>query len=378
MTKNEESFLEECIQSALPFCDELIVVDTGSTDATIDIAARYTDKIFHTRIDDDFSGPRNVALDHVRTPWVLYLDADERLSQATGPALTAVLGAAGAHVEALSTLRYNFISSGSFYADNVVRIFRNREHIRYRNRVAESVVPAVTEAGSEITRSATVINHIGNWRSPAVRRMKSDWYVELLTARLAEDPGSSELRWRLALTLKKVGRMAEADELSYEALELSPDSADAQSARAHVLRMLDQPGEALELYRRVVASSPDNAQAWNMVGIAELSIGNLPSARKALEHARLLDERLTHTLINQGLVAQAAGEYHAAVELYESAARENPAFLDEHWLGVLEADPFQHLANDSVMRFAGLAYHLAYCRWKLDRAADPARLGVGE
>lgn len=77
IVKNEEKYLDRCLKSAAHMVDEIVVVDTGSTDRTIEIASRYGAKIFHFEWIDDFAAARNYSLEHVTGDWVLVLDADQ-------------------------------------------------------------------------------------------------------------------------------------------------------------------------------------------------------------------------------------------------------------------------------------------------------------
>jgi len=78
IVKNEESCLAKCLESVKDF-DEIIIVDTGSTDKTKEIAKKYTDKIYDFEWCDDFSKARNFALEHCTGDWILSIDADEEL-----------------------------------------------------------------------------------------------------------------------------------------------------------------------------------------------------------------------------------------------------------------------------------------------------------
>jgi len=80
IVKNEEKFLEQCLNSIKDLVDEIIIVDTGSTDKTKEIAARFTDKIFDFKWCDDFAAARNESLKHATGDWILVLDADETIS----------------------------------------------------------------------------------------------------------------------------------------------------------------------------------------------------------------------------------------------------------------------------------------------------------
>lgn len=77
ITKNEEKTLERCLQSVKDIVDEIVVVDTGSTDKTVGIAKKYTDKVFNFKWIDDFSAARNYSFDQCTGDFILWLDADD-------------------------------------------------------------------------------------------------------------------------------------------------------------------------------------------------------------------------------------------------------------------------------------------------------------
>lgn len=81
IVKNEERFLPGCLESVKGLVDEIVIVDTGSTDGTKKIAESCRAKIIDFKWCDDFSAARNESLRHVTGDWVLYLDADERLDK---------------------------------------------------------------------------------------------------------------------------------------------------------------------------------------------------------------------------------------------------------------------------------------------------------
>lgn len=77
IVKDEEEMIAACLQSVSSIVDDIVIVDTGSTDGTISIAQQFTDRIYHFRWRDHFAEARNYALDQVQGDWVLWLDADE-------------------------------------------------------------------------------------------------------------------------------------------------------------------------------------------------------------------------------------------------------------------------------------------------------------
>ncbi|MBI2443367.1 MAG: glycosyltransferase family 2 protein [Candidatus Levybacteria bacterium] len=79
ITKNEESMIEDAIRS-VSFCDEIIIIDNGSTDRTVPIARKHKAQVYEYA-SDDFSKSRNMGLRKAKGDWVLYIDADERVTK---------------------------------------------------------------------------------------------------------------------------------------------------------------------------------------------------------------------------------------------------------------------------------------------------------
>lgn len=79
IAKNEDNHIEECLKRLRPCKFEVVVVDTGSVDRTIEIAQKYTDKVFHFAWCEDFSAARNFSIQQASNDWVLVIDCDEYL-----------------------------------------------------------------------------------------------------------------------------------------------------------------------------------------------------------------------------------------------------------------------------------------------------------
>ncbi|RKY56250.1 MAG: glycosyltransferase, partial [Candidatus Neomarinimicrobiota bacterium] len=79
IVRNEAAYLEECLRSIQSVSDQIVIVDTGSTDSTLEIARKYKADIYHFDWVDDFAAARNESLKYAKGNWVLCIDADERL-----------------------------------------------------------------------------------------------------------------------------------------------------------------------------------------------------------------------------------------------------------------------------------------------------------
>ncbi len=126
ITFNEEANIERCLRS-LVFCDEIIVVDSGSTDRTREIATRFTDKVF-TQEWTGFAGQKNIAVQKASHPWVLSLDADEVATEALQKEIKELFVGGSPAVAAYSiprkTIHFGrWIRHGGWYPNRLVRLF---------------------------------------------------------------------------------------------------------------------------------------------------------------------------------------------------------------------------------------------------------------
>lgn len=124
IAKNEEKMLAKCLDS-LAFCDQVIVVDTGSTDATIEIATKKHANVYSI-IEDDFSKIREFAASKVRTGWLVYVDADERVSKELAGEITKVVTKDDKGLGAYRVVRQNYYLGNHHWPqkERLERVFR--------------------------------------------------------------------------------------------------------------------------------------------------------------------------------------------------------------------------------------------------------------
>ncbi len=299
IARDEERFLEGCLASARPYVDEMVVVDTGSSDGTVPLARSLGAQVDHFAWCDDFAAARNHALQLARGDWILCLDADERLHVAPGRHLRELLPQR--HQALLILLR----SHPEWTASWVCRLFRNRPELRYRGRIHETVLPSLARligeagGGSEHAVRAglpgehrVMIEHAAY--HPETVTGKRQRNLPLLEAELAARPERAIIRYDLALIYEQQGRERQAFDLVCEGI----------AGLGQELGTIDQV--AAFLYLCAARLNPGQAQRLCREGVERFPASLL--LRLALGELLLCDEQ----------PEEARAQLQAAVELVES------------------------------------------------------------
>ncbi|MFH1687362.1 MAG: tetratricopeptide repeat protein, partial [bacterium] len=208
MVKNEEELLPGCLDSIRDWVDEIIVVDTGSTDKTIEIAESYGAKIFHQPWEGNFSKHRNHTIELATCDWIFIIDADERFEPDHVDSLLKAVNS-GDH-EIISVNVYNLYGSVNhkLTAVNSMRFFKRNMNLRYEGIVHNSLrIPD----GARISRAPFVMQHLGYDLSPEKMQAKFDRSHALLLKQVEENPDYAYAWFNLAQLYR--GRVAEDVEL---------------------------------------------------------------------------------------------------------------------------------------------------------------------
>jgi glycosyltransferase involved in cell wall biosynthesis/predicted Zn-dependent protease len=378
IAKDEEANLPACLESAAGLFDEIIVVDTGSTDRTKEIAAGFGARVVDFAWCDDFSAARNESLKHASGDWVFWLDADDRLDEENRHKLRSLFESLGDELAAYLMKCHCLadLATGSSSVVDHARLFRRHPQVRWEYRVHEQIVPAVQRRGGELRRSDVVIRHTGYVR-PEHRQAKNERYLRLLEREDAERPDDSVTLFNLGWTRQKMGRMAESVGPLRRSLELAARGSSIVP-KLHVLLAraylhLGRPREAVEVCRAGWARCPGDAELLFQEALALHDAGDPAGAETRLRQllalpsggegvgavdAGLRDYKARHHL---ALALRAQGKSAEAETLWRQVLAEQPGF-DAGWVALADL-------------------YLAGGRWdELERlvqrlAADPGRAG---
>jgi tetratricopeptide (TPR) repeat protein len=185
IVKNEEQFLGGCLASLQGVVDEIVIVDTGSTDRSREIGESAGARLYDFLWTGDFSEARNRALDLSNGQWILYIDADERVRAESVSNLRAELS--DPRHDGYAVLLHPRPGHTPYWA---LRLFRSDPSVRFRGLIHEDIWPALSEfsagRGGRIGRSAMVLDHEGYEGN---REAKNARNLPLLVESLRQNPG---------------------------------------------------------------------------------------------------------------------------------------------------------------------------------------------
>lgn len=371
IVKNEEKNLAQCLQSVRGLADEVVIVDTGSTDQTKRIAAQFTDKIFDFLWIDDFAAARNEALRYATEDWVLVLDADEVIAKEDHSAIKEAIN--NWDISGYQVLTRNYTNSTAMtgwqpcspadsYAQSYagwfpslkVRLFQRKEGVQFEGRIHEMVDSSITPNGGRLTVLPIPVHHYAEEsKDPA----KVQRYLELSRKKVAENPANAKACFELGILYKEAGQYADAekafsDSLALDASHLAPRlnlaivqqkqqkyaaaienyqiilgkeniiSPEAHYGLGFCYFQQNQLEKALTHFQQAVKYNPSFVDAFINLGAVWERLGGFQEGIDALQDAIALSPRNARAYYNMGVIfektgnlAQAAQNYQKAIEL---------------------------------------------------------------
>jgi glycosyltransferase involved in cell wall biosynthesis/Flp pilus assembly protein TadD len=344
IARDEAPNLPACLGSVADLVDEMIVVDTGSTDDTREVAQRLGARVVDFAWVDDFAAARNESIRHAGGDWIFWLDGDERLDEDNRRKLRGLF--AGLQDENVAyVMKQRSVTdpaSGEAGVFEHARLFRNRPDVRWHYRVHEQILPALERSRSEQRFTDIVIEHAG-YEDPALYRGKQERNLRLLQRQDAEEPNDSLTQFNLGLTCQVLGRTAEALGYWRRSLELAPPTVSwarklyALLAGAH--RDLGRQDEALTWCRTGLTHYPDDTELLFLEASLLSARGDLAGAEARL--LRLLETpaptyfaagvdiglRGYKARHNLGLIYRAQQRHAEAEAQWRAALAERPAYV---------------------------------------------------
>lgn len=349
IVRDEGERLAAALASVQGIAREIVVVDTGSTDATVAIARAHGATVLHFAWVDDFAAARNVALAAASGDWILSLDADQRLPADAVPALARAVARRDCLAQVVTiAMRHDEAEAAEVSTYSALRLFRRDPRIRYRGRVHEDVADALLAIGSDPWPDSGVRLLDVGYVDPGERQRKRLRNAALLRASHREAPESLYVAYKLAITLSAATEGAERRALLAQALE-------------RAVRLDAREAGALPFLPRLVALATNDLVAQGRLVEAVAALRALQPAMAgalvftfgvALARAGLFDEagECLRAFIAQGEADRKAGQARDAIVLHDEAAHPAEA---ARWLAwVARAQGAHDVAADWLRRAA--------------------------
>lgn len=201
IVKNEAKVIDRCLNSVRGLVNEIIIVDTGSTDSTIEVAENHGAQTFPYKWNDNFSEARNYGLSYATCDWILWLDADEELDKDEKTNLPEILANTKANILALPVLNYHGesepVNKNNVFLIYQPRLFRNHLTIKFTNRIHETVQqPENLEP--LIENIPVSIHHYGYLTEITEAKEKGSRNFQLLELELSDPSHSPWIEYHIA------------------------------------------------------------------------------------------------------------------------------------------------------------------------------------
>ncbi|MBU0758284.1 MAG: glycosyltransferase [Nanoarchaeota archaeon] len=281
IVKNEEKLLSRCLDSIKDLCNEIVIVDTGSTDKTKEIAAKYTDKVFDYVWNDNFSDSRNFSLSKATGDWILVMDADEVISASVHDKIREAVK--NDEPDAFFLIQRNYTSNNNlmnfefikehsleesmkysgFVKNPLIRLFRNNKAIVFSGSVHETVEKSIISNSIKTGKLDIPIHHFIEENDIAERQLK---YLAIAEKNLEKNPNGRDYYTAGSVCLHFKKDYDKAIKYLTKAAELDFKKIQALEGVAECLIHKKDFEHAYSIYKELVRSGNASASVCNNLG----------------------------------------------------------------------------------------------------------------
>jgi tetratricopeptide (TPR) repeat protein len=343
IVKDEEAVLDKCLKSLQGVVDEIVVVDTGSKDRTVEIAQSYGAVIGHFKWTNDFSAARNYSLSLSSGDWSLWIDADEQLDPACKEAFD--LGVVRPHIGGYSIQIVNYLDDGgttSEFIHSPTRLFRKGPEIFFTEPIHEQINPSLMALGLPWTPLPGAVIHHDGYREAALEsKNKVERTKSMLEKVVEQNPNDAFQIFNLANTYFVARDYEKAAKMAERAVQLMPPAgAEYGHAAFQVLATsLDLSGrhqEALAACQKCDQTSYGGIVNEYLKATALMNIGRFEEALSVIDYALTLDwpndiigdkgiaDFRRHGL--KGQILGCLGRWSESLEWFEACLERQPNF----------------------------------------------------
>ncbi len=342
IARNNATTIGPALLSARAAVDDIVVVDTGSTDDTPAIARRLGARVFHFPWCDSFAAARNESLKHARGKWVFWMDSDDASDADNARKLRELIR--GPHQPRVLGYVISVHCPGPEPDSDVtvvqhVKLFRNLPQLRWDGRIHEQIIPAIRALDGEIAWTDLYVVHSGYDHSPEGQKRKLQRDLKLLYMELDERPDHPFTLFNLAMTCMDAGRYEDAARYAQKSIAYSPQgSSQLRKAYAYLVssrERLGQLGAAWEACLEGLKKYPlDDELRFRKAALLHQA-GRLEEAEGTYRHLLEVREEVHLGSVVAGIAGHLAR--HNLALVYRGMGK--PEQEEEQWRRIVQEQP---------------------------------------
>ena len=346
ITKNEQNNIARCIGSIKKCVSEIIVVDTGSMDETVDIAENLGARVFSYQWADDFAAARNFALDQTTGDWIVFLDADEYFEPDKSINLHTVVKKVHGNrkIDAVCILmKHTERLDGPVIAHTqIVRLFRRSRAIRYQGRIHE----AIFKHGSSpvvvyVPESTLAIRHTGYSQTTLPEKARRN--LPLLEQEVVDHHINCLTYYYLSQSHILLRQYEQAARFALKSLENNEEILASTVHHKPYLFYIKsmiflseyQNAEVAKMVKEALRKYPDQPEILHCIGVYHLKLGHYSKALDFLKQALVANKNFHSTLDNE--FPKVIGQVHEEIALLYDKMNK-PAQCFDHVITALQTE----------------------------------------
>jgi glycosyltransferase involved in cell wall biosynthesis len=342
IVRDEQDNLPHCLGSVAGLFDEIVIVDTGSTDRTVEIAREFGARVFDFVWVDDFAAARNAALARATGDYAFWLDADDVIDPPERLRLARLLSTLPAGEQAAYVVRCSCDpepdgGGGQTIVDHI-RLFPVRPDVRWTYRVHEQILPSLRRADVPVHWTDVVVRHTG-YTNRDLRLKKLERDSKILREDLAERPDDPFVLFNLgSIAIERQDWREALDYLRHSLAGSAPMDSITRKLHALIARshqMLREPEQALAACADGLTVDPDDAELLFREAIVRRQIGDRGGAERCWSKILTLKRPDQFASLDQGIyghltrrnlaaLARERGDYDEARRLWQAVLDECP------------------------------------------------------
>ncbi|MDB5037401.1 MAG: glycosyltransferase [Bacteriovoracaceae bacterium] len=352
ITKNEDPWIGECIDQLSGFVSEVIVVDTGSTDRTVEIAKSKGAKTFDFKWTGNFSEARNFSLSKATQPWILKIDPDERIDRAHLQKLVSLTLKNILAVRCLTRAYTNSsqaTSEDAFRACNgefaqrergyigykeqmYARLFKNIPGAHYTGIIHEDIEPSLRELATSKDPiqwvPEIIFHHYGLDQKAVDLKNKTAVYKKMMEEEVLKNNQYGFVWYELANLYYQEGNYQLAADTFQKASDLDPKNIQTLNNLGHTLTLIGERERGEKYLRECLAVDSSNSNIWLNYAVSRMEAGDLHIAQNCFQKALTLSPDSLMAWRGYGQCLAHQGDYSNAEAAFRAAITRCPGFID--------------------------------------------------